>query len=109
MSGTFGIDFGILHLEEEEPETLPTVGSAKLVIEDKCEALFFTAEWTIQATVGKHIIAQSSTRTSAHSEAFIRRWTRQVIRLNSARLRRLGVDVDTTYVYWGGILSELDN
>lgn len=95
--------------EEPAPETLPMAGSAHLVIEDKCEALFISAEWTIKATVGKHEIAKSTSSSKAHTVPFIKRWARQVIRTNKARLRRLGVDVEAVYVQWGGILEDLDD
>lgn len=107
-NGGFGeIEFG-LSLEDEEPETVPSPGSACLVIEDKCEALFISAEWTLRATVGKFELAKSSTINKPHTGPFIKRWARQVIRSHKARLRRLGVDVEATYLQWGGILEDLD-
>jgi len=105
-----GLEFGLsLDDEEPAPETLPTPGSAHLVIEDKCEALFFSAEWTLRATVGKHELAASTPRSSTHTGPFIKRWARQMIRSNKARLRRLGVDVEATYLSWGGVLEDLDD
>jgi hypothetical protein len=111
IGGLFGdLDFSLASDDEEPvPETLPTPGSAKLVIEDKCEALFFSAEWTIRATVGKHELAASTPRDKTHTGPFIKRWTRQMIRSNKARLRRLGVDVEATYLFWGGVLEDLDD
>lgn len=112
MSGMFS-GFGELDLdfsgEEPAPETLPMAGTAHLKVEDKCEALFLTAEWTLIATVGTHELGRSSTIQKSHSEAFKKRWTRQLIRQNKARMRRLGVDVEKTYLDWGGILEDLDD
>jgi len=109
IGGAGDIDFGLSSDDEDPPETLPTPGSAHLVIEDKCDALFFSAEWSILATVGKHVLAKSTPRGSTHMGPFIKRWTRQVIRSNKARLRRLGVDVEATYLSWGGVLEDLDD
>lgn len=95
--------------DENAPETLPTIGSATLTIVDRCDALFYTAEWTVTATVGEKELAKSKPTDKSHSEAYIKRWTRQMIRLNKVRLRRLGVDVEKTYVEWGGILEDLDD
>lgn len=110
FSGFGELDFSGMGLDEEPPpETLPMAGSAHLVVEDKYEPLFTTAEWTVIATVGQHELARSTPRAQAHGEAFVKRWTRQFIRSNKARLRRLGVDVEKTYVDWGGILEDLDD
>ena len=95
--------------EEPEPETVPVPGSAHLVVEDKCEALFVTADWTIVAKVGEHELGRSSTIKQAHTRPFIKRWVRHLIRQNKARLRRLGVDVPATYTQWGGVLADLDD
>lgn len=96
-------------LDEPPPETLPMAGTAHLVVEDKYEPLFTSAEWTIIATVGQHEIGRSSSKTQPHTEPFIKRWTRQLIRNNKERMRRLGVDIEKTYVEWGGILVDLDD
>ena len=95
--------------EEPPPETFPMPGTAHLKVEDKYQPLFTTAEWTIIATVGHHEIGRSSTIPRAHTEPFIKRWTRQLIRTHKARLRRLGVDVEATYVQWGGLLDDLED
>ena len=108
MFNGFG-DLDFSGFDEPAPETLPMAGTAHLKIEDKCEALFLTAEWTLIATVGTHEMARSTTIQKAHSEAYKKRWTRQVIRQNKARMRRLGVDVEQTYVDWGGALEDLDD
>lgn len=106
MGGIFG---GISFDEEPAPETLPNPGSAFLVVEDKCDALFFSATWTLRATVGKHVLAESTARDKTHTGPFTKRWTRQMIRSNKARLRRLGVDVEATYLTWGGSLVDLED
>lgn len=98
---------------DEPPETLPVPGSAKLTIEDKCEALFISAEWTLVATVngtkGRIELARSTSIKKSHTDPFIKRWTRQVIRANKARLWRLGVDVSAVYLQWGGLLEDLED
>lgn len=118
MHGGFGeidLDFGnignVMCDDEPAPETLPTPGSATLKVEDKEEALFITAEWTVVATVigtkGKHELGRSTTIKKSHTAPYIKRWTRQLIRQNQARLVRLGVDVPATYLQWGGLLDDL--
>lgn len=110
MFNGFGeLDFSGLDLDEPPPETLPMAGTAHLKVEDKCEALFITAEWTLIATVGTHEMGRSTTIPKSHSEAFMKRWTRQLIRQNKARMRRLGVDVEKTYLDWGGLLEDLED
>lgn len=95
-------------VEEEAPETIPIVGSAHLRVDDVCEALFFSAEWSIVAKVGQHELGRSTPSSTPHSVAFIKRWARQLVRANKARLQRLGVDVARTYVDdWGGIAEDL--
>lgn len=98
-----------LSLDEEAPETIPTAGSANLIIEDKCEALFFSAEWTVVARVNGKELARSMAQDHTHTVPFVQRWARQMIRTNKARLRRLGVDVEATYIKWGGILEDLSD
>lgn len=118
MSNTFNgfgdLDFsgiGCLDADVEEPapDTVPLPGSAHLVVEDKYMPLFTSAEWVIIATVGEHEIGRSTAKGCAHTDPFVKRWTRQLIRSNRARLRRLGVDVEKTYLQWGGILEDLDD
>jgi hypothetical protein len=111
--GNFGeIDLDDLIDEDPPPSTKRMPGSATFEVEDKEEALFISAEWTIIAKVkdknGKVVIAQSTTTSKAHSQAFIKRWTRQVIRSNQKKLRKMGVDVDQVYQDWGGILEDLE-
>jgi hypothetical protein len=97
--------------DEEPPSTRRTPGSATLVIEDQMLALFTSAEWTLVGSVrdrsGEIVVQTSTTASQAHTQPFIKRWARQLIRSNSDRLRRMGVDVDSVYVQWGGILDDL--
>lgn len=98
--------------EDPPPSTIPTAGSADLEVEDHMDALFLSATWTLVARVkdnrGTLVLQRSTESNKAHSEAFKKRWTRQFIRQNKARLRRLGVDVESTYKAWGGILEDLE-
>lgn len=98
-------------IDEDPPPTWPMKGTATFSVEDKCIALFTSAEWELVATVkdasGAHVVGRSMSRSSAHTEPFTRRWVRQLIRTEQFRLRRLGVDVDVVYQSWGGILEDL--
>jgi hypothetical protein len=107
LSGFGDIDLISCTDDDEEPDTVPLPGTAHLVVEDKCEALFITAEWTVVATVGAHELGRSTTIKKSHTQPYIKRWARQLIRQNKVRLRRLGVDVDATYLQWGGLLDDL--
>lgn len=93
--------------DEDSPITKPMGGPMLLVVEDKEVQLFTSADWTLVATVGPHEIGRSTTNDKAHTAPYTRRWTRQLIRTNQARLRRLGVDVETAYMKWGGALDDL--
>jgi len=95
--------------DESPPSTKRTPGSAELVVIDKCDALFISAEWTLIASVGTQEIARSSPIPRSHSNAFMKQWTRYVIRTHKVELRRLGVDVEKTYVKWGGIIQDLND
>ncbi len=113
MHTQFGeLDLDDLIDEDPPPSTKRMPGSATLEVEDKEEALFISAEWTIKATVkdanGKVIIAQSTTSKKAHTQPFIKRWTRQMIRMNQKKLRKMGVDVEKAYQQWGGLLEDLE-
>jgi hypothetical protein len=107
------IDLDDLIDEDPPPTTRRAPGSSTLVIEDKMAALFTSAEWTLVATVrdskGDKELVRSSTITQAHTQPFIKRWARQVIRANKVQLRRLGVNVETVYLGWGGLLEDLDD
>lgn len=91
------------------PPTWPPAGSAVLVVEDKYEPLFISATWSIVAKVGQVVLARSKPADKAHSPAFVKRWTRQLIRTKYAALRRLGVDADGEYVNLGGDVRDLDD
>lgn len=98
------LEFG----NEGDRPTWPPAGSAALIIEDKYEPMFISATWTIVATVDDVTITRSNPNpTGAHSPAFIKRWSRQMIRTRYEDLRRLGVDADAEYVKWGGDLKDL--
>ncbi len=93
--------------ENGDRPTWPPVGTGLLIVEDKCEALFISATWTVTAHVGEELIAKSETTDHAHSDAFIARWARQAIRTNYVRLRQLGVDAEGYYLKYGGKLEDL--
>jgi hypothetical protein len=95
--------------DDDPPETIPTPGSAHLVVEDKCLALFTSAEWALVGTVGSNELGRTTNSNTAHSPAYLKRWTRQLIRKNRERLRRLGVDVPKTYLQYGGIVADLED
>jgi hypothetical protein len=113
LSGFGDVDLDLEDLIDEDPppSTRRTPGSADLEVEDKCEALFISATWTLVAVVkdggGKVVIEQSTPSSKGHTEAFTKRWVRQLIRVNEERLRRMGVDVEKTYQTWGGVLDDL--
>jgi hypothetical protein len=113
--GELDLDLGNLSCDDDDeaPATIPTPGSAQLKIEDKEEALFTSCEWTVVATViapsNKLELGRSTTIKKAHTAPYVKRWARQLIRQNKARLVRLGVDVPATYLQWGGILEDLDD
>lgn len=102
-AGGYGLD----DTDEHPTFQYPQPGSAMLVIHDKYEPLFTSATWTLEAKVNNDIIASSMSSNKPHSEAFIKRWSRQVIRTNSESLKRLGVDIDKIYVEMGGSLDDL--
>ena len=101
-------NMGCLADDDIEAMTVPVPGSCSLKVEDKCMQLFTSAEWTLVASVGPCELSRSSTTRIAHSDLYTKRWARQLIRQNKARLVRLGVDVNATYVEHGGTLSDLD-
>lgn len=87
--------------------TWPPVGTRELVIEDKCEALFYSAVWTVQARVDDQVLARSPSTDNNHSHSYVRRWARQAIRSRYIKLRQLGVDADSEYVKFGGKPEDL--
>lgn len=112
MIGYGDIDLNDLIDEDPPPSTKRLSGSAELVIIDRCDALFISATWTLVASTkderGMHVIQQTEPSDVAHSASFIRRWSRSLVRMKLAELRRAGVDVEKTYVSLGGDLSDLD-
>jgi hypothetical protein len=99
--GELDLDFG------DDRPTWPPPGIRKLVIKDKYEPLFTSATWTIVATVDGDEFAKSSQKDKAHTDPFIKRWARQLIRSKYEKLRQLGVDAEDEYVKWGGDLDDL--
>ena len=113
MHTTFGeLNLDDLIDEDPPPSTKRMPGSATFVVEDKMDALFYSATWTLIATVkdsnGEIVIAQSTESKKAHSAGFLKRWARAWIRTHQRRLRKMGVDVDAVYVGYGGMLEDLE-
>lgn len=100
--GSVDLDFG-----DGDRPTWPPPQMGLLKIVDKFEPLFTSATWTIVATVDGDVIAQSKESGKAHTEPFIKRWSRQLIRTKYELLRRLGVDAEGEYVKLGGSLEDL--
>jgi hypothetical protein len=98
------IDF---NFDDDHPSTWPSPQMGLLKIIDKFEPLFISATWTIVATVDGDVIAKSKESGRAHTETFIKRWSRQLIRTKYEQLRRLGVDAEGEYVKLGGNLEDL--
>ena len=88
--------------------TPPVLGSAKLVIIDKCEPLFYSATWSIVATVGTLEIGKSTPKDHHHDQHVMKLWARRLIKANKEHLKALGVDTDKTYVEWGGDINDFD-
>ena len=91
----------------DDRPTWPPPGTGKLIVEDVCELLFYSAIWTLVASVGNDIIARSAPSDCSHPIPYTRRWSRQAIRTNYVRLRQLGVDAEGEYASLGGSLSDL--
>jgi hypothetical protein len=113
MSGPYAdpfINFGSLDLDLNDGDrpTWPPAGTALFFVEDKYEPLFTSATWTIVAVVDGDVFSKSSASHKAHTDPFIKRWTRQLIRMKYERLRQLGVDADAEYVKWGGDPKDLE-
>jgi hypothetical protein len=105
--GEIDLNFGSASELEEDRPTWPSPGSATLVVEDKCLALLFSATWTLIATVNGVEISRSSESDHARSDAYIKRWTRMLIRSKYDELRHMGVDADAEYLKQGGLLEDL--
>ena len=113
MHGFAELDLDDLIDEDPPPSTVRTPGSAAFHVEDKMTALFVSATWQLVATVKDikgvvTVIAQSTEQPKAHSAAFLQRWARAAIRNNKRQLRKLGVDVEATYLRYGGDLEDLE-
>ena len=93
--------------DDEETATWPAAGSANLVINDTLEPLFISATWAIIASVGERVIDRSTSSNHEHTQLFIVRWSKHLIRTKYTLLRRLGVDAEAEYVKLGGDLSDL--
>lgn len=96
-----------LDFATDDRPTWPPPGTADLIIEDKYEPLFTSATWSLVAKVGDQVIGQSQPISAPHTAAFMKRWSRQLIRSNYERLRKLGVDAEAEYVKLGGELEDL--
>jgi hypothetical protein len=94
-------------LNQNDRPTWPPPGSADLVIVDQYEALFYSATWTIVASVNGEIIHTSREAHQPHDQLFIKRWSKQFVRIHYSQLRELGVDADAEYVKFGGNLDDL--
>lgn len=100
-------------VEEPIPPTQPSPGQATLVVEDKMDALFISATWTLVARVksaaGTIVVNTFGPDNSPHDAAFTRRWVRQYVRQNKRYLRSKGVNVNSTYAKWGGDVGDLED
>lgn len=106
MHHKYGYSISNLDFDEEEENYAPA-GSAELIIEHKQFALFLTSEWKIIARVGEKHIAVTDSIDHPHSKEFIKRWTLSTIRTNKEQLKKLGVDVEKTYLKFGGNIYDL--
>lgn len=93
--------------DDDDRPTWPPAGSATMIVEDKCMALFTSATWQVALKVNNAAFAVSEEASVAHSQEFIRMWTRQAIRTMYMRLRQFGVDADAEYLKFGGKPDDL--
>lgn len=103
----FQLDLGF---SDEEIPTSPLWGMRKdaiFLVEDKYEPLFTSATWTLIATVDGIEVSRSSQARQARTGPFIKRWTRALLRQKKVMLERLGVDVESEYLNWGGDIFDL--
>ena len=87
---------------DDEEETVPGVGTARLVIENRCQPLFITIEHTIVASVNGKELNRAPVSNQPYEESNKRTWARNFIRGHKKELRKLGVNVDEAYKDWGG-------
>lgn len=111
FSGYGDLDLEGLIDEDPPPSTKRMPGSSTFHVEDKITPLFISATWVLTATVkdnnGEIVIHKSSDSPTAHTQSFIKRWARQVIRSNKDQLRKMGVDVEKAYQEWDGEVDDL--
>lgn len=93
--------------EEKEPETWPPIGSSILLINKVYEPLFFSATWFLEATIDGERYFKSIDRDYPYTDGELRQWARALIRQKQFTLKRMGVDVDKAYVWFGGNLIDL--
>lgn len=94
--------------DDDDKQTWPPIGSAKLSIEQETNALFYSATWLIRARVNGKIFAESNEVPEAVPQGEVRQWARAVIRKSRTTLQQMGVDTDTDYVMkWGGVAKDL--
>lgn len=99
-------DAGGYGLDDTDEVYYPPPGSADLIIKDNYEPLFTSATWTLLAIVNKNIIASTQPSDKPHSDAFIKRWSRHMIRTNYETLKSLGVDIEKAYTELGGSMGD---
>ena len=80
---------------------------ARLVVEDRHEALFMSSEWVIVASVEGRELARSETSIDAHTQCYVEEWTKRFVCNNASILYGLNVDVDTVYQDLGGDIVDL--
>ena len=114
MSGSAD-DFDLDDLIDEDPppSTQRTPNSGTLVIEEKMTALFTSATWQMTASVKEQngnviLVDESTEKAKQHSASYQKMWARQVIRLQQKYLRKLGVNVESAYLRYGGKLEDLE-
>jgi len=87
-------------------DTIPAPGSGELLVEDRYEPMFFTADWIIYAniTVGNSLKASWRSRSAGEARLpeEIAQWTRALIRKEMKTMLNLGVDIVTEYRKFGG-------
>lgn len=108
------IDYSDLIDEDPPPSTQRTPGSASLVVHDRCEPLFISATWTLEAHVvradGTHtLIDTSSPSATARTVNEIKRWSRHLMKRKKSQLWKLGVDVGKAYALCDGDPLDLED
>ena len=108
-SGQFDAFYPEVEVDEDPtPVTLPSLPVRRhLTIEDKYDALFTSATWTLIARVDTFVIDSTVSSSRSHDAQYIERWARYVIRSHYEKLKNLRVDAEAEYVKWGGDPSDL--